>query len=143
MATIGIGRFQDESLSEGSILRVEELDLLYYFVESTGKPRIDPLLLYLVGGPGCSALNGLFYQTASIVFPDIPDGTSFFYATIPQGYNMSDTISARQTYKFLKKNNDLNPLFGELNDEKRNREASCGGSMVGRAEMVCVANEEV
>lgn len=42
---------------------MEDSELFYYFVESTGKPRIDPLLLYLIGGPGCSGLNGLFYQT--------------------------------------------------------------------------------
>lgn len=42
---------------------VEDAQMFYYFVESTGNPSIDPLLLYLIGGPGCSALNGLFYQT--------------------------------------------------------------------------------
>ncbi|XP_020222465.2 serine carboxypeptidase-like 17 [Cajanus cajan] len=115
---------------ETGYVSVEESELFYYFVESTGKPRIDPLLLYLVGGPGCSGLNALFYQvgplafngteysggipqiilkshawtkTASIIFPDVPVGTGFSYATTPQGYLMSDTISARQTYKFLRK----------------------------------------
>ncbi|XP_061365486.1 serine carboxypeptidase-like 18 [Gastrolobium bilobum] len=116
-------------LETGYVL-VEESELFYYFVESTGKPRIDPLLLYLVGGPGCSGLNGLFYQTgplafngteysggfpqlilrpypwtktASIIFPDVPVGTGFSYATTPEGYLISDSKSARQTYKFLRK----------------------------------------
>ncbi|KAK7328141.1 hypothetical protein VNO77_22237 [Canavalia gladiata] len=115
---------------ETGYVGVEDSELFYYFVESTGKPRIDPLLFYIVGGPGCSALNGLLYQvgplafngtdysggipqlvlasypwtkTASIVFPDVPVNTGFSYATTPEGSRMSDTISARQTYKFLRK----------------------------------------
>ncbi|CAK5048061.1 unnamed protein product [Meloidogyne enterolobii] len=34
----------------------------YMFVESQGNPKIDPLVLWLNGGPGCSSLGGLFEE---------------------------------------------------------------------------------
>ncbi|KAK4252796.1 hypothetical protein QN277_014338 [Acacia crassicarpa] len=115
---------------ESGYIGVEQSELYYLFVESTGYPKTDPLLLYLVGGPGYSGFNGFFYQTgplafndsyyngglpelylrpypwtktASIIFLDAPVGTGFSYAKDPQDLVVSDTSSARQTYKFLRK----------------------------------------
>jgi len=34
----------------------------YYFVESEGDPSKDPVILWLNGGPGCSSLDGFFYE---------------------------------------------------------------------------------
>ncbi|KAJ0637604.1 putative sinapoylglucose--choline O-sinapoyltransferase [Helianthus annuus] len=36
--------------------------MFYYFVESQRNPQQDPLLLYLTGGPGTSAILPFFYQ---------------------------------------------------------------------------------
>lgn len=36
--------------------------LFYYFVESENKPGEDPLVLWLTGGPGCSALSSIAYE---------------------------------------------------------------------------------
>ncbi|KAG7976577.1 hypothetical protein I3843_06G156700 [Carya illinoinensis] len=109
---------------------VGEADMFYYFIESEGKPKSDPLLLWYSGGPGCSAFNGLIYQigplafnltdyeggipntyyypyswtrTASILFVDAPVGTGFSYATSADAYDVSDTKTAAQVYEFLKK----------------------------------------
>lgn len=36
--------------------------MFYYFIESEGSPKEDPVLLWYSGGPGCSAFNGLIYE---------------------------------------------------------------------------------
>ncbi|XP_039686150.1 serine carboxypeptidase-like 18 [Medicago truncatula] len=114
---------------ETGYIGVEHSELFYLFVESTGNPKTDPLLLYLIGGPGCSALNAFFFQvgplafneadytgglpqlilrsypwtkSASIIFLDAPVGTGYSYSTSPESLVPSDSMSARQTYKFLR-----------------------------------------
>ena len=49
-------------------ISVGEIEFFYYFVESQGNPGTDPLFLYLNGGPGCSGLNGFFYQIGMYFF---------------------------------------------------------------------------
>ncbi|CAK9148561.1 unnamed protein product [Ilex paraguariensis] len=108
----------------------DEVQLFYYFVESERNPTDDPLMLWLAGGPGCSALRAFFYEIgpftfnyensggnqptmelnpyswtkiANIIFIDQPVGTGFSYANTSEAYLSSDTISATQTYEFLRK----------------------------------------
>nr|XP_023905717.1 serine carboxypeptidase-like 18 isoform X2 [Quercus suber] len=114
---------------ETGYISVGEVEFFYYFVESEGNPGADPLLLYINGGPGCSALNGLLYQigplkfnitdynwglptliyepntwtkTANVLFLDAPVGAGFSYATISEAWSASDTIVAAQAYEFLR-----------------------------------------
>ncbi|KAI9181386.1 hypothetical protein LWI28_014570 [Acer negundo] len=109
---------------------LDEVQLFYYFIESERSPEDDPLVLWLTGGPGCSAFSGLVYEigplsfdyenskgnipkfllnpyswtkVANIIFLDQPVGTGFSYATTWQAYNMKDTLSTKQTYTFLRK----------------------------------------
>uniref|UniRef100_A0A0D3FNM8 carboxypeptidase D n=1 Tax=Oryza barthii TaxID=65489 RepID=A0A0D3FNM8_9ORYZ len=52
---------------ETGYIGVEEktgTELFYYFVESETNPDTDPLVLWLVGGPRCSAFSGLAYEAA-------------------------------------------------------------------------------
>ncbi|KAK1589435.1 hypothetical protein Q3G72_034029 [Acer saccharum] len=108
----------------------EDAQLFYYFVESEGNPREDPLLLWLTGGPGCSALSGLVFEigplhfniveyngslptlklhphswtkVASIIFLDAPVGTGFSYSRCLQGSKSSDIKYANHSYEFLRK----------------------------------------
>ncbi|KAF9621142.1 hypothetical protein IFM89_016636 [Coptis chinensis] len=118
---------------ETGYVNVDESDgveLFYYFVESERNPKEDPLMLWLTGGPGCSAFSGLVLETgplrinddysgsglpsfvlnpyswtkvSSIIFLDAPVGSGFSYSSSLLGWNSSDTKSSRQTYIFLRK----------------------------------------
>ncbi|KAM5549699.1 serine carboxypeptidase-like 2 [Rosa sericea] len=109
---------------------LEEVQLFYYFIESERNPVKDPLLLWLNGGPGCSAFSGLVYeigpltfdyaafngslpslldnpfswtQIASVIFVDAPVGTGSSYSTTQEGFYTDDTKSAEDVYQFLRK----------------------------------------
>ncbi|KAG8650592.1 hypothetical protein MANES_07G053200v8 [Manihot esculenta] len=109
---------------------MEDVQLFYYFFESERDPVFDPLVLWLTGGPGCSGFSAIAFENgplaiawdsysgglpclkynpytwtkiASIIFIDAPVGTGFSYATTTEAWNTSDTLSASQTYNFLRK----------------------------------------
>ena len=51
-----------EEIPHTSYVEVDEeqgVNLFYYFIKSEKTPAEDPLLYFIVGGPGCSALNTL------------------------------------------------------------------------------------
>ncbi|TVU31472.1 hypothetical protein EJB05_23158 [Eragrostis curvula] len=104
--------------------------LFYYFIESERNPAEDPLLLWITGGPGCSALSGLLFEigplkfdvagytegfprlvyfedswtkVANVIFLDAPVGTGFSYSREDAGLNVSLTGSGRQHHTFLRK----------------------------------------
>ncbi|CAA3030608.1 serine carboxypeptidase-like 18 [Olea europaea subsp. europaea] len=108
----------------------DEVQLFYYFAESQNNPNTDPLLIWYTGGPGCTGLFSLIYESgpftfdvanfdgslpsillnpyswtkvANIIFLDLPVGTAFSYATTSRGYSSSDTKSAKDSYTFLRK----------------------------------------
>ncbi|XP_021751256.1 serine carboxypeptidase-like 18 isoform X2 [Chenopodium quinoa] len=109
----------------------EEVQLFYYFIESERNVEEDPLLLWLTGGPGCSAFSGLVYEigpltfnysasdsasipqfqlnpyswtkVASIIFLDSPVGTGFSYGTTPDAYYSDDILQSKHVYEFLRK----------------------------------------
>lgn len=61
---IGIGGYVNSFYILGIFryISVDDSELFYYFIESQGNPQQDPLFLWLTGGPGCSAFNGLIYE---------------------------------------------------------------------------------
>ncbi|KAL9238533.1 hypothetical protein vseg_012939 [Gypsophila vaccaria] len=125
---------------ETGYVSVGDSEMFYYFVESEDNPRVDPVLLWLTGGPGCSSWNGLVYEigplefdldhslteggfprlrsyeyswtkTASIIFLDSPVGTGFSYSTTPEGWPSSDTKAADEAYQFLLKWLEEHPQY--------------------------------
>ncbi|XP_050917532.1 serine carboxypeptidase-like 12 isoform X2 [Lathyrus oleraceus] len=108
----------------------EDVQVFYYFIESENNPKEDPLMLWLTGGPGCSALSGLVFEigplefrkeeyngslpnlilkphswtkVSSIIFVDLPVYTGFTYATTNSGSDRSDSLLVDQAHQFLKK----------------------------------------
>ncbi|XP_057788110.1 serine carboxypeptidase-like 18 isoform X4 [Salvia miltiorrhiza] len=116
----------------------DEVQLFYYFIESENEPTRDPLLLWLNGGPGCSAFSGLVYEigplafdvenfdgslpsfilnpyswtkVANIIFLDYPVGSGFSYSNSSTAYSSSDTKSTQHNYTFLRKWLLAHPAF--------------------------------
>ncbi|KAK8989553.1 hypothetical protein V6N11_063975 [Hibiscus sabdariffa] len=108
----------------------EDVQLFYYFIKSERKPEDDPLLLWLTGGPGCSAFYGLVFEigplkfevveyngsmptlvlnpyswtkVSNIIFVDSPVGTGFSYARNKAAERTSDTKTVGHLHQFLLK----------------------------------------
>lgn len=108
----------------------EDVQLFYYFIKSQSNPEMDPLVLWITGGPGCSSISGLVYEigpftfepveyngslprlvlkpyswteVASIIFLDWPVGTGFSYAITPKALESTTLPAADQIYQFLRK----------------------------------------
>ncbi|XP_054795231.1 LOW QUALITY PROTEIN: serine carboxypeptidase-like 18 [Prosopis cineraria] len=116
----------------------EGVQLFYYFVKSERNPRQDPLILWLTGGPGCSALSSLLFEigslhfrmeeyngtlptlvlnpdswtkVSSIIFVDLPAHTGFSYTTFPIAPQRSDSKQIQHAVQFLNKWLTFHPEF--------------------------------
>ncbi|WOH06978.1 hypothetical protein DCAR_0626407 [Daucus carota subsp. sativus] len=108
----------------------EDVQLFYYFVESQRKPKEDPVILWMTGGPGCSSFSGLamgigpiyfkevpydgtlptlllnpdaWTKTASMIFLDYPVGTGFSYGRTSIASRTDDNQAAAQAVQFVRK----------------------------------------
>ncbi|KAL2886377.1 Carboxypeptidase Y -like protein A [Ceratocystis lukuohia] len=93
--------------------------LFYWFFESRGDPKKDPVVLWLNGGPGCSSLTGLFLElgpasidkklkvvdnpfswnnNASVIFLDQPVNVGFSYSKKPVS---TTTAASKDVYALL------------------------------------------
>lgn len=102
----------------------------YWLVESEKDPATAPTVFWFNGGPGCSSLDGYFYehgpyhvvepivnssdgvpelyenpyswnQIANMVFLEAPAGVGFSYADEPAGLNHNDTSTAADNFAAL------------------------------------------
>lgn len=124
---------------ETGYLNVDErLELFYYFLQSERNPTEDPVILWLTGGPGCSAFSGLVFEigplkfvnanyngslpsllynpyswtkVANIIFLDSPVGTGFSFSRFPEAYEVDDTTSSVHISKALLKWYSEHPHF--------------------------------
>ncbi|XP_042000834.1 serine carboxypeptidase-like 20 isoform X3 [Salvia splendens] len=104
-------------------------NLFYYFVVSERSPALDPVVLWLNGGPGCSSFDGFVYEhgpfnfeaskagglpvlhlnpyswskVASIIYLDSPVGVGFSYSANTSYYVNGDLQTADETHQFLLK----------------------------------------
>ncbi|KAK4274648.1 hypothetical protein QN277_017842 [Acacia crassicarpa] len=108
----------------------EGVQLFYYFLKSDRNPKQDPLMLWLTGGHGCSALSSLLFEIgplrfrmeeyngtlptlvlnpdswtkiSSIIFLDLPALTGFSYTTLPVAPQRSDSKQIQHAVQFLRK----------------------------------------
>ncbi|XP_075091587.1 serine carboxypeptidase-like 18 [Nicotiana tabacum] len=108
----------------------DEVQLLYYFIKSQSNPKVDPLILWIAGGPGCSALYAVvtkigpvlfddkeydgklpalsfnpyaYTKVASTIFLDLPVGAGFSYATTSKANHSNNIQTGDHAYQFLRK----------------------------------------
>ncbi|OCF31325.1 cathepsin A (carboxypeptidase C) [Kwoniella heveanensis BCC8398] len=99
----------------------ETRHLFFWFEESRSKPKEDPLVLWLNGGPGCSSTTGLLFElggcniadkgenvtfnefswnnVANVLFLDQPIGVGYSYAD--EGEVNNSPAAAEDVYAFL------------------------------------------
>jgi len=104
-------------------------------VVAENKAPTAPLVLWLNGGPGCSSLDGFFYENgpfkfgsgdslsivknpfswhrvANMLFLESPAGVGFSYSADKNDYNnQNDTRTANDNYTFLKQFYKMYPQF--------------------------------
>nr|GMD08342.1 serine carboxypeptidase-like 11 isoform X1 [Ipomoea batatas] len=108
----------------------EDIQLFYYFVKSESNHSVDPIMLWISGGPGCSSLYALtqelgpllfdlpknnsalptlslnpysWTKVASFIFLDLPVGTGFSYVKSSKNYTSNSEETSDHGAEFLRK----------------------------------------
>lgn len=126
----------DEAFQESGYIRLpNKVDdyYFYWFFESRDKPNVDPLVLWMTGGPGCSSTMALltengpcqiekdmsigrnrysWTQKANIIWVDQPSGVGFSYGSSRE--HNEDEV-AQNMYWFLQEWLRRHPKFQSHN----------------------------
>ncbi|GAB6033418.1 hypothetical protein CHUAL_013178 [Chamberlinius hualienensis] len=113
-----------------------ESNIFFWFFISKHGPANDPVLMFINGGPGTSAMFGLFGEIGpffvnsemnlekrlynwvdnySVIFVDLPVGGGYSFTKNPLGYATTDFAFAQQGVQFLQQ-------FFKLFSEYQNNE---------------------
>lgn len=136
-----------------------ESNLFFWYFPSRSNVNIDPVVLWLQGGPGFSALLGLFVENGpfelankfdirlrmyswtkrfSVIYVDNPVGTGFSF-TKQDGYAQNQTIIAKELYIALKQFYKMFPMVA-TNDFYIMSEAYGGKFAIKLAELIHHSN---
>ncbi|XP_006657694.1 serine carboxypeptidase-like [Oryza brachyantha] len=96
--------------------------MFYFFFESRGSKKDDPVVIWLTGGPGCSSELALFYengpfhiadnmslvwndfgwdQESNLIYVDQPTGTGFSYSSDSRDTRHDEASISNDLYAFL------------------------------------------
>ncbi|TMW66300.1 hypothetical protein Poli38472_004065 [Pythium oligandrum] len=102
----------------------------YWYFESRSDPAMDPFVIWLQGGPGCSSLVGLltengpcqvnddlttsinpfsWTQNANVLWLDQPTNVGFSYSTAAEDQDQDQDDVSNNFYEFLQKFLDKHP----------------------------------
>lgn len=132
-----------------------ETNLFFWFFESEQNPETDPILLWLHGGPGVSALMGLFQENGpyyisedgihkrnyswtskyNVLYIDSPAGAGFSYTDSVFGYCRTVEHAARDLYEALTQFFKLFPKFSD-NDFYLTGESYAGKYILALASLI-------
>ncbi|XP_019190235.1 PREDICTED: serine carboxypeptidase-like 18 isoform X2 [Ipomoea nil] len=109
---------------------LEDIQLFYYFVKSESNPSIDPIVLWITGGPGCSSFVAMteeigplsfdlpknnwtlptlslnpysWTKVASFIYLDYPVRAGFSYAKNSKNYTANDVEASYHAAEFIRK----------------------------------------
>jgi len=109
--------------------------LFYWMFESRSKPKTDPFILWLTGGPGCASELALFFENgpysinkdlslklnpyswnsfANLLYVDQPVGTGFSYADYIEDYVINEKQVAQDMFVFLQQFFQMYPQYAKL-----------------------------
>ncbi|CAM0874927.1 unnamed protein product [Alopecurus aequalis] len=94
-------------------------ELFYYFIESEGDPRRDPVVLWLTGGDRCSVLSALFFEIGPLKF-------------IIEPYNQNGTVPRLRLLSSLQLKLFLTKWFAQHPDYLSNPFYLGGDSYAGK-----------
>ncbi|CAH9072308.1 unnamed protein product [Cuscuta epithymum] len=112
----------------------KDANMFYFFFESRGNRKSDPVVIWLTGGPGCSSELALFYENgpfqiqrnlsltwndygwdkiSNLIYVDQPTGTGFSYSSDQSDTRHDENGISNDLYDFLQAFFEKHPEYVE------------------------------